>query len=470
MPKERLTGFQMENLATCLCWDDKHGRLVASMTDPALFEGELQVIAQRAIDYWRQYNEAPKHHTADLFAAELGAGGGRAQTFRRLLMGMHVLHPEMNADYVLNDLRTFTRKQTVKAAIIKGAELISRNAPDEEVERTLAEAIRGRDTTFDAGTAGDDYASLLAHLEQRSANEFVTGIDSLDRRQAVPARETIMVFLGVTSAGKSWFLVQLGRQALLRDKRVAHVTLELSEHDTMQRYYQNLLGVPLREERRRNWKPLLRKDANGCLLDVERQALQCSFSMQEPDRRKLQELAARSQLRNLRIKRFPTRGLTVAQLRGWLDGLQAFGFSPDLLLVDYVGLMHTEPDEYRITLGRLVEELRGLAVERKMALATAQQVNREGKRASQVRIEHVAEDWSIPGTVDCVLAFSRSDEEQRLKLARLRVEKMRHGEQGYSVVLAQNYDCGQFAHDCAWPGAGYLALVERLDAARQEQP
>jgi replicative DNA helicase len=168
-------------------------------------------------------------------------------------------------------------------------------------------------------------------------------------------------------------------------------------------------------------------------------------------------------LGNLRIIKYPMRGLSVAQLRATLQQLEAVRFMPDLVLVDYIGIMKTDSDNYRISLGRALEELRGLADERNIAVVTAQQISKEGARASLVNMTHVAEDYSLDCTADFVLCLTRSPAEQRQKLARLLVNKVRHGEQDYHVVLTQNYDFGQFGLECCWPGDDYDGVLERLE-------
>jgi len=64
-----------------------------------------------------------------------------------------------------------------------------------------------------------------------------------------------------------------------------------------------------------------------------------------------------------------------------------------------------------------------------------------------VRGRHVAEDWSKIGTADTVLTFSRTARERERGLARVGVEAARGAEDGYSVLIAQNYHVGQFCLD-----------------------
>ena len=170
-----------------------------------------------------------------------------------------------------------------------------------------------------------------------------------------------------------------------------------------------------------------------------------------------------------RSRSFPPAASASGNCARYLDALESTGFAADLLLVDYAGLMQTDADNYRISLGRVYEELLGLAHARNIAVCTAQQVNREGAKAARVDMTHISEDWSIAGTADMVLAFTRSEEEQRHKLGWLWVNKNRSGRMNYGLMLAQNYEHGQFALDsCGMERAAYLALLEQLGGERQQ--
>ena len=59
----------------------------------------------------------------------------------------------------------------------------------------------------------------------------------------MPARDTVTVLIAVLGQGKSWWLVHLGREALVRRKRVVHVSLELPQDQVMARY-QNIFAIP----------------------------------------------------------------------------------------------------------------------------------------------------------------------------------------------------------------------------------
>jgi hypothetical protein len=162
---------------------------------------------------------------------------------------------------------------------------------------------------------------------------------------------------------------------------------------------------------------------------------------------------------NLVIKRFPNRSLTVAMLAGYLDRLdQVEHFNPDIICLDYAKLMkvssHNHQD-FRLSLGENMERLRALAVERNLALVTADQLNRKGYGSEQARSMHIGEDWSQVHTADIVLTHSATDAELRHGLCRIYVDHARTEADKFGILVSQNFTIGQFGLQSAFLPANY---------------
>jgi replicative DNA helicase len=146
----------------------------------------------------------------------------------------------------------------------------------------------------------------------------------------------------------------------------------------------------------------------------------------------------------------------MGMLNAYLDSLeQVEKFKPDLLIVDYLMMMHLDMEHLRFSMGAVARSLRGLATVRNCAVITAAQANREAANRKWVRGTDVAEDWSLVGTADTFLTYSQTDAEHELHVARLLVEKARNGRDKWSVYIAQTYETGQFCIDSAY-GSGQL--------------
>lgn len=459
-------GTLQENLLTLLCHSDEHGRIVAAMVDPALFEGDYRVVAERAVDYWRKYRQAPKAHTADLLSDILDSKKDRrAPTFRGILVEMLRLSEEMNAPHVLERLRTFTRAQRFKALVLRSAERLE--ALDEvalpEIEELWGDLLRARDDGFDPGLTLNDVEHFVSYFQNRAV-EFTTGIEELDRRGIVPYRGAAYLFLASTGLGKSWHFIHLAKRAVMERKKVFYVSLELSAEEVQQRCYQSFFGAATRPQNGDIRVRTLEKDSLGKLQDIGTDIVEPEFTLRTAnlaDELSVRRDLMRGKFANLLIKRFPTRGLTVNQLRGYLDAFESsMGFVPDMLIVDYVGIMKTDAKDHRISLGRTFEDFRGLCVERNIAGVTAQQISREGAKAKRAGKTNVAEDWSLIGTADVCISGSATAAEQRCGLMRLFVEKARSERDQFGVLITQNYATGQFVLESAMLDERYADLFD----------
>lgn len=447
----RLPGTLQENLLTLLCHSDEHGKIIARLVEPALFEGDYRVIAERAVDYWGRYERAPRAHVPDMLSDILESKHDRrGATFRAIIVEMLRLSEDINPGYAVDRLRTFIRVQHFNSAVLESARKLQaqRELALPEVEEMWADLLRARDETFAPAFNLNETDRVLSYLRARGG-EFTTGIEELDAGHIQPSRGGVLLFIASTGLGKTWFLVHMAKRAIMERKRVFYGSLELSEEELGVRFYQSLFGVPKREVREPIMSYVIEKDTYGRLASMEREEIAPDFTLSSPyieDELEVRRREFESKFKLLQIKRFPTRGLTVNQLRGYLDTLESTsGFIPDVIILDYIGIMRTDAKDHRVSLGRTFEDFRGLCVERDAAGITAQQVSKEGARAKRAAQTNIAEDWSLIGTADICLSLSATSAEKRAGLARMFVEKGRAERDRFGLVISQNYTTGQFA-------------------------
>lgn len=445
---DKFSASLQENLITLLAYDDDAGKLVANLADINLFEGDYRTVADRCVKYWRVHNSAPKDHLPDLFDDFLDdVKNKKAPTIRRILSNMLGLSERINTKYVLDKLRAFTRLQKMSGAIMQSYETISKHKElgIKEVEELWDKLLRAREIDFDSGLRLYEIDKVLNYFNSHFM-EFKCGIKELDDNYIVPYRGGVLLFLGASGAGKSWFLIQIGKHAFLQRKRILHVTLEMGAEEVAQRYYQSFFACSKRNAKTK--LAVLELDNFNRLEGLGQEELDVDFTLESKVAR--EELETRvtklgTRIENLIIKRFPTRNLTVSQLAAYLDSLEvAENFIPDLLILDYIGIMNTDQSNHRISLGRTYESLRGLAVERNIACVTAHQISKRGAMAITAGSTDVAEDWSLIASSDQVITFSATDEEKAFGLGRIFVSKARSEKDKFGILLTQNYDIGQF--------------------------
>ena len=443
-----------ENILTLMCWSDEAAPVLCGLIEPALFDNDIyRLIADRARRYVAEYRRAPRAHVTDLFAADLEGKSARAKALKGVLREMKRLADAgINEEYVLRSVRDFLRQQRIKAGVIRAAQLLQEGRV-EEAEREVLASVRAQDKAIDTGlTLGDVRAVVRRRLAEED-DGYLTGIKALDGLGLRLGRKTLTVVMAPTNRGKSWWLVHIGKFAVLQRARVAHVTLELSEREVLCRYAQALLSLTrdAASGSRKVRLPSFERDESGMMVGIgmrrrKRPSLYSDRGLRMLERKMKSARYLFGKLR-LVVKEFPTSSLTMGELEAYLGHLDALGYMPDMLIVDYADLMRVNVSNMRLELGRLYQELRGLAVRHNMAVVTATQANREGMKARHVSSAHVAEDISKVFTADLVLTYSQTEEEERLGIARVIVEKARTVRRGDVAVIAQCYDIGQFCLD-----------------------
>lgn len=468
------SSHQAQNLITILAHDPKHGKIVAQLIRPELFDGVLRNIAEKCVHFWKRYKTCPGVHTADLFSDILDKDDRTAKVYRKVLRNMHLLSEGINTEYVISTLRSTTHRYLMKDMVLKVAEIAQQETIDIQEADTLIRAfVKKQDVSFDPGLRLTDVDKVVDWL-QTHYNEFKLGIEVLDNAHVVPSRGAVLLFIAPAGKGKSWFLANTAKHAILRRKRVAHFTLEMPSEESAARYYQAFFAIPKRGDDVELFD--IDKDGQGRFTKpLGSRVYTPKITMQHPKiRRILKERMKYWEDRGigelLVIKRFPPRGVTIDHLAAYLDALEAStGFIPDMCILDYVGIVKTNADNHRITLGRLFEDFRGLCVERNMAGVTAQQGNRKSSKAYQVGTDHVAEDWSLMGTADVAFTFSQTQKEKDRGLARLWVGKARGEPDNWGLIVTQNYATGQFALQSARLSRKYDDMIESLNKRAEDE-
>lgn len=473
---ERITRAAQENLISLLAHSNKHGKVIAQLVDPELFEGDYRVIATRVVDYWKQHKKAPRVHTADLLSDVIHDNKNRrSETYKRILRQMSELAAsgEININYVMQQLKQFTRLQHMKDAILRSADILQKQQElgIGDVEQMLADLMRAREFNFESGLRLSEGVPRVADYLEKRMSEFALGIPHLDTRSIVPYRNAALLFLAPTGKGKSWFLVRVGKQAIMQRKKVLHVTLEMDEDEVAQRYYQSFFAMPKHEvegglltlPKFKYERPTIKGALPSIIKSITNYEIEPGVSFTSG--RGMSVLTDKVQewkrgLANIIVKRFPMRSITMEDLDAYLDTLEgAAGFQPDLLILDYIGITKTDAKNHRISLGRAFEDFRGLCQRRNIAGVTASQVGRAGMEARTLKAIHVAEDISLINTADVAITYSQTDAEHAMGLARLFVDKARSDEDKFGLVITQAYKTGQFALQSARLNTGYYDMV-----------
>lgn len=464
-----LKGSLEDNVLTLLCSSDQHAPgLVLHLKTELFSTRQYRKIADTAFRHIEQYGRAPGAHLRDILEADL-MRGEEGLLLKRIIDDIDALAPELQPEYVLSKLSEFIALRKIAIAVEAAADAVQ--AGDVEAAQ---QALYQRDlgANLSPGIWMSDPDALLAFLNEKEDDHFTSGIETLDRRGIRPARGQVLLWLGSKKIGKSWALLQCGRLNMMSRRSVLYLTLEMSEDEISKRFVQSLFAMTATKSETIR-VPVFKKDPLGRCAAID-------FDVLTPE---MIELRIRPQLiKRLKtfkskprflIKSFPMSSLTIPMLNAYLDSLERTdNFKPDLLIIDYAKIMALDPKQLRISAGHTMEQLKGIAGIRDMAVVTAWQGNRQTEGAKTVTSGMISEDWSLAGTVDNLVTISRTAAEKQHGLARLLVDASRHAEDKWTAMISQSYATGQFCIDSVYMSKYVEEEVGRLsgeDAADAEE-
>lgn len=223
------------------------------------------------------------------------------------------------------------------------------------------------------------------------------------------ARKTLTLIYAGTHVGKSAHMCSLAADNILNGNNVLYITNEMSEEETAMRIDAKLMDTDI---------PYI-KTMDKEIFGKKIAALQ------------------RKSLGKLKIKEYPTATAHVGHFRALLDDLQLKqGFIPDVIYVDYLNICASQ----RLKMGAnvnsytymkvIAEELRGLAVERDVAIVTASQFNRSASTSSDPGMDDVSESFGISFTGDLIYALVASDDLTKRGLILVKQLKNRYSDKG----------------------------------------
>lgn len=256
--------------------------------------------------------------------------------------------------------------------------------------------------------------------DEEDKERFVTGLESIDKsiNGGGYGRGEIISFVAGSGVGKSVMLACLAATNLLRGKKGVYISLELAEQKVADRMDAILTGFPV-QNLYGHRESIFEELANLKGVDYESKM-------------------------PFVVKQFPAGTATVNTIRAYVSQLRFHGFDPDFLIVDYVGEMADMPGMKTYeSREKTVRDLRALATEENVFVATAMQPNRGSKevqknQGGRLDDEHLADSFGQIRPLDGCFSIMQNDAEKLLGIGRMYVIKQRDGQSRFQIFLSFN--------------------------------
>lgn len=471
--EEQLSEANQESIATVLAFSmDEKAMVIAHIAEPEYFDPPFDEIVARCSDYRKKYNRPPgKGHIDDIFADVLSDREHKQHnSIRRFFEAAFRQADNLDVNFVYDRINSFVVLRKMRSGIARAAERFQKGGPAraDDVDDILRQTLRAR--MFEKRGYGFtlDEADALSFLDRDAYDYCRLGIPEFDENGVYPARKELFLFLAARNRGKSMFLHHCGKQALMKGWQVVHYTLENSGDMTASRYFQTLFnGVKRTDDFR--YADMVEEDGRISLIH---RALKPDFIIEDKDKTR-KFIASKQkdflQLKNLRIREFPTGRLSYELLERDLDDLAVVHkFIPTMILVDYPQIMKL-PNRAGLkdysALTELTVNLRGLAVERDAAVVVPQQGNRSSERAGNVRGDQGGGSIEMLSIADNALTYSQTASEEEHGLARLFAQKVRNDRARFTVLISQHYPSAQFCMSSRYMSKDLAAKVKTFTGA-----
>ena len=399
MQNETLAKFGkafQENLVHLILEDREYADQMQELLDVNFLELRyLQVFVQKIFKYREKYKSHPTQDSISTILKSEKNGEDEVVSkqirdyYSRILPSGEV----KESDFIKDVSIEFCKKQKLKEAILKSAELINKSSYD-EIKVLIDTALKlGLDNNF-----GYDYLIDFEKRYQKIARKPIsTGWSVVDNITGggLGIKE-LGVVVSYTGGGKSMALVHLGAIALKAGKNVVYYTLELQDTVIAQRFDSCLTRIPL-----------------SSLIDYKDDVYE-----------KISNLPGK-----LIIKEYSSKSATVNTLRSHLDKLKKNNFNVDMIIVDYGDLLNSVKNykEKRQELESIYEDLRSMAQEYECPTWSCSQCNRSGLNSELITMDAISEAYNKCFVADFIFSISRTVEDKNNNAGRVFIAKNRNG-------------------------------------------
>jgi archaellum biogenesis ATPase FlaH len=275
------------------------------------------------------------------------------------------LEGPFNKDELITNTEKFLKERFVYKTILNVAERFSDQSF--KIEEVLADFEKAYNITLKENLGHWYFEDVDKHIKDLTAvyNPIPTGWDFFDKKtEGGLFPKTLTVFAGQVNVGKSIVLGNIATNMLLADKNVLLVSLEMSEFMYSKRISTQLTQIPhndlkiFTDELKEQLKHI-KKNINSKLV----------------------------------VKEYPPKTVTVRHIDSFITKLKHRGFSPDIVVIDYINLIHPiakNLNSYE-SVKEIAEHLRALSFKYNIPIVSATQLNRGSFNTASPGMEGISE-------------------------------------------------------------------------------
>lgn len=345
-PKLDLDYFENILLFNALS-DPEYLSSIVSHLDSSLFvDKSIGKIVSKITEFFSQRGSVPT--ITELKARMTSDDDRKALDDAKLKIAQ--LQTTFNKDELAINTERFLRERFIYKTILNVADKFSDQSF--QIEEALVEFEKAYNITLSENLGHwyfEDIERLTKELTS-TYNPIPTGWKFFDDKcEGGLFPKTLTVFAGQVNVGKSIVLGNIAANMVLADKNVLLITLEMSEFMYAKRISSQLTQIP-------------HGDLKTFTNELKEQVDKIKKTLNS----------------RLVIKEYPPKTVTVRQMDSFITKLKHKGFVPDIIVVDYVNLIHPiakNLNSYE-SVKEICEHLRALSFKHSLPIVSATQIGR----------------------------------------------------------------------------------------------
>lgn len=459
----KIETINMDNerkLTTLLIMNDKFcDEIVPILRPDTLTSPYAKNVAEWVIQYYNAYKTAPKKAIMDVYAQH-AVTSRNVELMDSIKLFLDKAVSEYNPDtytnlpFFVDEAGKYLRVQNLNEHCAK----VSALAAAGKLEQAEAEMTKFKQTGIVQCTG----ISL-----RRDTDKIISALDSVkeplfrfpgDLGKVCGGfyRQDFCATLSSMKGGKSWFLQFMDETAAVSGLKVCHIDLEMRIEEPLQRFVRGILAAPLDEcdVSIPRFSCFDEEPTDTSMYRIEHQLVHKMGIIR--DRERLHQLLSYRLPAggDIMLYSMPAGATTVKDIEALLDNLERYqGYVPDVLTIDYCDLMGSHETDYRQKLNDIWLNLRRVAQERNLFVATVTQSTRAGVSGKELNSEDISEDIRKLAHVTNFLGLYSTDEQKKNDYCFIKCFETRTRRQTWdSAVVLQCLDIGRWYVDSRLKG------------------
>lgn len=391
--------------------DQEYLSSIISYADPSLFSNKNIAVVMKALaSFFIENGTVP---TVTEIKTRLSSEEER-KALNEVKQVLSQLDTSYNKEELTANTEKFLKERFIYKTILNVAEKFSNNTV--QLDEVLLDFEKAYNISLKENLGHWYFEDIDKHIKDLVAiyNPIPTGWKFFDdKTEGGLFPKTLTVFAGQVNVGKSIVLGNIATNMLLQDKNVLLISLEMSEFMYSKRISTQLTQIP-----------------HGDLK---------TFTTELSEQLKHIKRNINSQLV---IKEYPPKTITVRQIDAFITKLKHKKFSPDIVVIDYINLIHPiakNLNSYE-SVKEIAEHLRALSFKYNIPFVSATQLNRGSFNTSSPGMEGIAESIGLAATCDVICSLWQEEEDRELGIINMGMQKNRFGPNFGSGAFKCNYN------------------------------